>query len=155
MKTPAVTSAALLVIGLLGCGSDDGKESQNEPAASKTSAGAQTVEVSETDFKLNPSDPKVEKGVVTFEVTNDGKVAHSLEVEGPAGEVELEKALQPGQSGTLKANLTKAGRYEWYCPIDAHKDSGMQGEITVGDGDPAGEGGTPKRETETGGGSSY
>jgi uncharacterized cupredoxin-like copper-binding protein len=150
MKALAMTTATLLVIGLLGCGSDDAKE----PAAQGTSGGSQTVDVSETEFKLDPSDPKVDKGVVTFKVTNDGKATHSLEVEGPDGEVELEKALQPGQSGALKVNLSRAGTYEWYCPIDGHKDSGMRGEITVGDGGSAG-GGAPKDADESGGGSAY
>jgi hypothetical protein len=104
-----------------------GRRARKGPGAPKTSAGAQTV--SETEFKLNPSDPRAEKGVVNFSVTNDGKVTHSLEVEGPGWEVELGKALQPGQSG-------------------------MRGEITVGDGNSAGGGGTPRSETETGGGPS-
>jgi uncharacterized cupredoxin-like copper-binding protein len=155
MKPLAVTTATLLVIGLLGCGGDDGTESQNEPAAPRTSGSAQTVEVSETEFKLTPSDPKVEKGVVDFKVANDGKATHSLEVEGPGGEVELEKELQPGQSGTLEVDLSRDGTYEWYCPIDGHKDSGMQGEIVVGDGGSAGGGGTSKSGNESGGGSSY
>jgi uncharacterized cupredoxin-like copper-binding protein len=151
MKALAMTTAALLVIGLLGCGGDDAEE----PAAQRASGGSKTVDVSETEFKLDPADPKVDKGLVTFKVTNDGKATHSLEVEGPDGEVELEKALQPGQSGMLKANLNKAGTYEWYCPIDGHKDSGMRGEITVGDGGSAGTGGAPKDADQGGGGSSY
>ena len=39
--------------------------------------------------------------------------------------------LQPGQSDTIKVKLNKAGSYEWYCPIDSHKQMGMKGEITV------------------------
>jgi len=147
-------TAAVLAIGLSACGSDDGSEGGKEPAAPSTSSGAQTVKVSETEFKLDPSDPRVRKGVVDFEVSNDGKVTHSLEVEGPGGEVELEKALPPGRSGTLEVDLSKAGRYEWYCPIDGHKDSGMRGEITVG-AKSAGGGGTPKSGNDSGAESSY
>lgn len=149
MATPA-----LLVIGLTGCGSDNGNASE-ERAAPKAAAGAQTIKVSETEFKLDPSDPKVKKGIVDFEVTNDGKVTHSLEVEGPSGELELDKALEPGQSGTLKVDMSKAGRYEWYCPIDGHKASGMEGEITVADGRSGGGGGAPQSEDDSGGGSAY
>jgi uncharacterized cupredoxin-like copper-binding protein len=155
MKRLAVTSAVLLVLGCSGCGSDDGQDSQDRAAAPKTSGGAQTVAVSETEFKLSPSAPKVDKGVVDFKVKNDGKVTHSLEIEGPGGEQELAKALQPGQSGTLEVNLSKAGTYEWYCPIDGHKDSGMRGEITVAGGTSAGGGSAPKSDDEGGGGSSY
>jgi uncharacterized cupredoxin-like copper-binding protein len=151
----AVTSAALLAIGFSGCGGDDGQESQTRDAAPRTSGGAQTVEVSEAEFKLSPSDPKVDTGVVDFKVTNDGKVTHSLEIEGPGGEVALERALQPGQSGKLEVNLSKAGSYEWYCPIDGHKDSGMQGEIVVAGDRSSGGAGAPKSGNQSGGGSSY
>jgi uncharacterized cupredoxin-like copper-binding protein len=151
MKALAMTTAALLVVAVLGCGSDE----DEEPAAQRAASGSQTVAVSETEFKLDPADPKVDKGVVTFKVSNDGKATHSLEVEGPDGEVELDKALQPGRSGTLEVNLSRAGKYEWYCPIDGHKDSGMRGEITVGDGGSAGAGGAPNDADEGGGGLSY
>jgi uncharacterized cupredoxin-like copper-binding protein len=150
MKALAMTTAALLVVGLVGCGSED-----EEPAAQRASSGPQTVAVSETEFKLDPADPKVDPGVITFEVSNDGKATHSLEVEGPDGQVALEKTLQPGRSETLEVNLSRSGRYEWYCPIDGHKDSGMRGEITVGDGGSAGAGGAPNDADEGGGGLSY
>jgi uncharacterized cupredoxin-like copper-binding protein len=26
----------------------------------------------------------------------------------------------------------KAGKYEYYCPVDGHKDAGMEGTLTVG-----------------------
>jgi uncharacterized cupredoxin-like copper-binding protein len=87
--------------------------------------------VSETEYKLNPSDPAVKAGQVTFNVTNDGQVVHNLEVEGPNGEQELGSDLSPGQSGTLSVDLSKPGKYEFYCPVDNHKQMGMEGEITV------------------------
>ena len=151
MKALAMTTAALLVIGLVGCGKDDAEE----PAAQRATGGAQTIDVSETEFKLDPADPRVDPGVVTFKVSNDGEATHSLEVEGPDGEVELEKALQPGQAGSLEVNLSRTGTYEWYCPIDGHRDAGMRGEITVGDGGSAGAGGAPTDADESGGGLSY
>jgi uncharacterized cupredoxin-like copper-binding protein len=73
----------------------------------------------------------VKAGKVTFNATNDGTITHSLEVEGPGGDQELKSELQPGQSGTLTVNLTKPGKYEFYCPVDSHKQMGMEGTITV------------------------
>ena len=63
---------------------------------------------------------------------NDGQVTHSLEIEDvtPGHDQELEGDVSPGQSGTLKVNLAP-GKYEFYCPIDNHKQMGMEGEITV------------------------
>jgi uncharacterized cupredoxin-like copper-binding protein len=73
----------------------------------------------------------VKPGVVEFKVKNGGQTAHSLEVEGPKGEVRLPSQLQPGDSGEVKVDLSKPGKYEWYCPVDNHKGLGMKGEITV------------------------
>ena len=63
-------------------------------------------------------------------VTNDGQTTHALEVEGPGEEVETD-ALAPGESADLTVDLTQPGTYEMYCPIDGHRDQGMEGEITV------------------------
>jgi uncharacterized cupredoxin-like copper-binding protein len=136
--------AALFVIGaaiavpIVGCGgsSDDDSTSNAATQASTTSGGgggggAGTVDLSATDFKFTPSDPSVKSGEVTFKMTNDGQTTHSLEIEDVNGQdVELEGDVSPGQSGTLTANL-KSGTYEFYCPVDSHKEMGMEGEITV------------------------
>jgi hypothetical protein len=51
--------------------------------------------------------------------------------------------------------MSKAGRYEWYCPIDGHKASGTEGEMTVADGRSGGGGGAPEGGDDSGGGSAY
>jgi uncharacterized cupredoxin-like copper-binding protein len=129
-----VAMATVFGLALAGCGGDD---SSSTTAASSTTTAAQaggggsSVDVSETEYKLNPSDPAVKAGQVTFNVTNDGQVVHNLEVEGPNGEQELNSDLSPGQSGALSVDLSKPGKYEFYCPVDNHKQMGMEGEITV------------------------
>ena len=137
--------AALLAIGaavavpMVGCGgsSDDNSTSNAATQASTTGGAAATgaggtVDLTATDFKFDPSDPDRESGDVTFNEKNDGQVTHSLEIEDvtPGHDQELEGDVSPGQSGTLKANLAP-GKYEFYCPIDNHKEMGMEGEITV------------------------
>jgi uncharacterized cupredoxin-like copper-binding protein len=140
-----VAIAALGGLAIAGCGDDDdsatpaattGASDTTTTDTTTTEAqggggGASTIELSETDFKLNPSDPTVQAGEVTVKATNDGQVPHNIEVEGPSGEQELESDLAPGDSGTLTVDLSKPGTYEWYCPVDNHKDMGMEGEITV------------------------
>jgi uncharacterized cupredoxin-like copper-binding protein len=128
-------------LGIAGCGGDD-----NETTATTTtgaaSGGGQTVNISETEYKLDPSDPTVQAGTVSFKATNDGSITHSLEVEGPNGEQKLQPDLAPGQSGTLTVDLSQPGKYEFYCPIDSHRERGMEGEITVsGAGGASGGGG--------------
>jgi uncharacterized cupredoxin-like copper-binding protein len=93
-----------------------------------------TIDVRETEMKLDPQNPKIrEPGTVQFKIKNAGQAVHALEVEGPQGEVET-RPLKPGQSDTLSVELTKPGEYTWYCPVGNHKDLGMRGTITVGEG---------------------
>jgi uncharacterized cupredoxin-like copper-binding protein len=140
----ALSGVAAVALGLAvaGCGGSSSSSSTTAATPSSTttsgasgaaasSGGGSSLNVSETEYKLNPSDPTVKAGQVTIKATNDGTVTHSLEVEGTSsGDQELNTDLQPGQSGTLTVNL-KPGKYEFYCPIDGHKDLGMKGEITV------------------------
>jgi plastocyanin len=135
-----------------GCGGDD-NETTTAPAGGATGTDAQTVNVSETEYRLDPSNPTVQPGTVTFEVTNDGGVDHNLEVEGPGGEQELEQDIGPRESGTLTVDLSTPGRYEFYCPVGDHRDRGMEGEITVaGEGGASAGGAGTGSEGSTGGG---
>ncbi len=124
--------AAALLLGA--CGSDKSKSGGSAPAASSGGGGGQTVKISESEFKLTPADPSVGKaGKVKIQVTNDGSTTHALEVKGPNGEVKT-APIQPGKSATLNADLSKAGSYEWYCPIGNHKAMGMKGTTKVAGG---------------------
>jgi uncharacterized cupredoxin-like copper-binding protein len=126
----------LVAAGLLlgACGQDKSKSGGAAPAASSGGGGGQAVKVSETQFKLSPANPSVGKtGKVKIQVTNNGSVTHALEVEGPNGEVKT-APIQPGKSARLNADFSKAGSYEWYCPIDNHKAMGMKGTIKVAGG---------------------
>ena len=69
--------------------------------------------------------------MVTFKVTNNGQIDHSLEVEGQGVEEETE-TIEPGETAELTVDLSKEGSYEIYCPIDDHRDQGMEGTLTVG-----------------------
>jgi plastocyanin len=120
----ALLAAAL---GLAACGSS------SEEGAS----GGQMISIGETEFALDPSSVQVdEAGTVTFNVTNNGSIDHALEVEGQGVEEETE-TIAPGDTAELTVDLTD-GSYELYCPVDDHRDKGMQGTVTVG----AGGGGT-------------
>ncbi len=134
--------AALL---LAGCGG-----SSNKPAASSTGTGPalQTISLSEKEFSITPKAISVSKpGTYTFDVKNNGKITHSLEVKGNGVE-QTAGDIQPGGSTTLTVNLSKKGSYEVYCPIDGHKQNGMLASLTVGG---TATGGMTTGETTTGG----
>jgi len=105
-------------------------ESSSTSASASGGGGASSsVDISETEYKLNPADPTAKAGQVTFNVSNDGGVTHALEVEGNGVEEETD-SISAGQSGKLTVDL-KPGTYEIYCPIDGHRDLGMEGTLTV------------------------
>ncbi len=133
------TITLLLATGALaGCGGadEDGGGESAAPPATTTSAepappasgdGAERVVL--TDFAIDPANPKLKPGKVTFDVVNEGSAPHALEIEGAGIEEETE-VLDGGGSATLEADL-KAGSYEWYCPVANHADIGMKGKLTV------------------------
>ena len=146
-----------LVVVLAGCGGSSGG-SKTVAASSGGGGGGQTIQVKESEYKLTPSSFTVSKpGTVTFEVTNAGQTDHALEVEGNGVEEETE-TISPGSSAKLTVDLSKNGTYEVYCPIDGHRDMGMEAKLVVGGGS-AGGGGTttttPTTSTKTSTGYGY
>jgi plastocyanin len=126
---------AALALALAACGGDDDDDGEEATEAATQTAPAggagETVDMSLTDFALNPAQLTVAPGEVTFNLTNDGQAPHNLEVEGPSGEAELDQDLEAGQSGQLTVDLSQPGTYEMYCPVGNHRQMGMEGEITV------------------------
>jgi uncharacterized cupredoxin-like copper-binding protein len=93
-----------------------------------TAEAAQSVDVSETEFKIALAS-SVHAGKVTFNVKNDGKLPHDLVIEGN-GVKEKTPLLDPGQSKALEVDL-KPGTYDVYCSVPGHKQAGMDLKLTV------------------------
>jgi plastocyanin len=138
-----VAAAAVLALGLAACGSSGGGGAAAQTSQDTTSSGSSasgsvsgaTVNVSETEFKIDPANPKIAKtGTVTFKVANEGKFPHALEVEGNGLEEQRTDGIRPGAGATVTVDLSKDGTYEWYCPVGNHRQMGMEGKITVGAG---------------------
>ena len=117
----------LAVVLLAGCGSDD----SNDQAAGDTTGVVGSVELTATEYKFNPSMVELAKsGEMTFTLVNDGQVTHALEIEGQGIEEESDE-IDGGATTTLTVDL-KPGEYEFYCPVDGHREQGMEGTLTVG-----------------------
>jgi uncharacterized cupredoxin-like copper-binding protein len=146
LSVPRKLLVALAVISipfvLAACGDDDDTSSaaststtaaEASTTESSTTAssggGGETVDLSETEYKITPADATVKAGSVTLDISNDGATVHNIEIEGNGVE-EKSDDLQPGSTGQLTVDL-KPGTYEMYCSIDGHEDLGMKGEITV------------------------
>jgi uncharacterized cupredoxin-like copper-binding protein len=138
----------LAVLLLAGCGSDD----SNDHAACDTTGGGGSVELTATEFKFDPSTVEVDKaGETTFTLVNDGQFTHALEIEGQGIEEESDE-IDGGATTELTVDL-KPGEYEFYCPVDGHREKGMEGTLVVGGA--AGGAGTTSEETDTSESSGY
>ena len=131
-----IIGVVLILGGVVGCGAGGGSagggggaEDAQAPSGAKESV-LKTIEVKETEFTLKPAEITLEKpGTYVFKAVNSGGTVHALEVEGQGIEEETEE-IQPGQSAELKVKL-EAGTYELYCPVDGHKEEGMEGKVIV------------------------
>jgi uncharacterized cupredoxin-like copper-binding protein len=144
-KSLAVIAVAVPLMFFAACGDDDDDDATTAASETTTeetttedttaedtggaSGGGETIDISETEFAIDPADPTAQAGEVTFAITNDGSAPHNLEVEGNGVE-EVSDTIEGGQSTNLTVDL-KAGTYEIYCAIPGHKEQGMEGELTV------------------------
>jgi len=129
-----VLVALLVPLMLAACGDDDEEETtaaESPPAetAEEPSGGGETIQISETEFALDPSEVTAAAGEITFEIANDGSIPHNLEVEGEGVE-EVSSTIEGGASDSLTVSL-EPGTYELYCAIGNHAEQGMAGELTV------------------------
>lgn len=109
------------------------------PLAASTATSA-TIEVTigkprELAFTISPS--KVPAGIVTFQVTNAGKLAHAFQVcasplGGKANSCSGPKTakLGPGKTAKLVAKLG-IGKHEYLDPLTGHAAGGMKGTLLV------------------------
>jgi plastocyanin len=128
--------AVAIPLTFAACGDDDETTSAAGDTAATTTetaatggGGGETIDISETEFALDPSDPTAAAGAVTFNVSNDGSTVHDLEVEGN-GIAEATDPIEAGSSAELTVDL-EPGEYKIYCTIGDHAAQGMEGTLTV------------------------
>jgi plastocyanin len=130
-------------IPVAGCGGDDddngGGSSGSSGGGTKTEAsggggggGGQTLKLTADPggaLKFDKSSLTAKAGKFTIVMDNPSSLPHAIEIEGQGMEVKGDTVTKGGvskASGTLKA-----GTYEFYCPVDGHKQAGMKGTLTV------------------------
>jgi uncharacterized cupredoxin-like copper-binding protein len=124
-----------VVLAAAGCGgSSSGKSSPRTESSTAAAAAGRTVTIHETEFRLEPATVDLRApGPVVVRAVNDGKVTHALGIEGHGVDAETAE-IDPGESTTLRVDLSERGTYELYCPVDGHKQQGMEGKLAIGGG---------------------
>lgn len=123
-------AALAIVLVAAACGgSSSAKSSSSNSNSVNVSEKEWSITVAGTEMTKGQGNAKVSTGTVTFDVKNDGNVAHAFEITGNGVDQKTD-TIQPGKSATLKVDL-KAGKYEVFCPISGHKQLGMDGFVTA------------------------
>ncbi len=71
----------------------------------------------------------VKAGTVTIHLTNDSTQDHNVAVSQGSRVIGESKIIKGGET-ELKVDL-KAGEYDFFCEVDAHRAAGMEGVLTV------------------------
>ena len=146
----ATLCAAVAAFAVAGCGSSSNKSSSStaQPApapantaptpgggtknAQKGGKGASNLTVaadSSGQLKFDKKSLSAKAGKVTITMDNPSPVPHAIAVEG-SGLDKKGQTVQMGGKSTVTVTL-KPGKYTFYCPVDGHKQAGMQGPLTV------------------------
>jgi manganese oxidase len=102
------------------------------PAPAATVAPQQQqVHLTVNEWRFEPKQLQLPLGrPVTLVLDNDGHLEHDVTI--PALGVQLKAAA--GKSATQTVTASKAGTFDFVCSLPGHKEAGMQGQVTVADG---------------------
>jgi len=84
------------------------------------------VNVSAKEFKFVLSKKSAKRGVVTFKVSNVGKLPHDFKINGRKTPL-----INPGKSNTLRVTFLRKGHYTYTCTVPGHAAAGMKGVFTI------------------------
>ena len=126
--------AAIAVLAFAGCGGGDEESGGggSSSSSSSSSGGGENLTIAADPsgaLKFDKTELTTKPGKVTITMDNPSDVPHAVEIEGKGVEEET-KTLT---NGTADVTVdVKAGKYEFYCPVDGHREAGMEGTLTVG-----------------------
>jgi plastocyanin len=125
MRRLTLALTALLLVA--GCGGDD----DEQPARTVAVDAGATVEVVAREYSFDPAGVTVSgAGRVTFELRNEGDVAHNLKVFDGDRELGGTPTFPGGRTESGRVEL-EPGSYELVCTVGDHAELGMTGTLEV------------------------
>jgi uncharacterized cupredoxin-like copper-binding protein len=141
IPSPLRLLATLLVLPLVlaACGSSKSgttstaaSSSPGSASSSAGSGGGSSTEHLSADpsgaLRFSTKTLHAKAGTVTLVMTNRSSVPHAISVEGHG--VDEDGPTVTGGTSKVTVKL-KPGTYEFYCPVDGHKQAGMEGKLVV------------------------
>lgn len=121
----AVAFAVLLVAGCGGAGSSARPAGPASSAPTPSAAGV-VLKLTGNEYSFTPPALTAHAGLTTIRFTNGGVVDHDLSIEA----LHVLLTEKPGKTGEATVTL-KPGTYTFICSVPGHRQSGMQGKLTV------------------------
>jgi plastocyanin len=121
----------VIAVGVLlvaGCGGTSSSAAKAVPATSAptpTAAGV-VLKLTGNEYSFAPSALKASAGLTTIRFTNGGAVDHDFSIDA----LHIHLTEKPGKTGEATLTLTP-GTYTFFCAVPGHRQSGMQGTLTV------------------------
>jgi plastocyanin len=129
MLTTALLVAGTLTAAVL-TGGEEVKKAQAAPTGPSPASNALVLTADPTGaLSYDVRQATVKGGADTIRLVNRSPTPHNVTIAKGAKVVAATKTIQ---GATTTANATLApGRYVFYCSVDAHRQGGMQGTLTV------------------------
>jgi uncharacterized cupredoxin-like copper-binding protein len=129
MRGLILIAAAVILAGCSSGSNTPATTAVPSPSAATAAAAPGTaMTVTESEFTIALPSKTLPAGTYTFKVTNKGKFAHNVTVDGAGVQDKATPTLAPGSTGDVTVTLQK-GSYDFYCSVDNHKEMGM--DVTV------------------------
>jgi hypothetical protein len=133
VSRPSASRLLLIGGGVLALAACGGGQKSDTTVAPTTSAQPQprlTVLLGTDGHRISPPYTQLGfPGVYSVTFANNDTIPHALVIDGPGGKVEL-GTVAPKKSVTKEVDLSQAGTYTMYCPIDDHRSKGEQAVIS-------------------------
>jgi plastocyanin len=142
--TPIAALAVAGAVALAGCGNGSGSGSSSSATSHKSSGSSTSSSSSSSSggsgshtLKLAADPNKIafdttaltaKAGHVTIDFKNPSAIPHAVTVQGNG--VNGSTKTLTNASAKLTLDL-KPGKYVFFCPVDGHRQAGMQGTLTV------------------------
>jgi plastocyanin len=131
---------ALAAFGVAACGGDDDEETTEAATTETTDTGADTGGGGGGSVSLT-ADPDgalayqestltAPAGSVTIEFDNPASLGHDVVVEDADGN-EITRTDVISEDTQTATGEFEAGDYTYYCSVDAHREAGMEGTLTI------------------------
>jgi plastocyanin len=132
---------ALAAFGFAACGGDDDEDEATTEAATTettTEAGGGGGGGGSVSLTADPngalayeeSTLTAPTGTVTIEFDNPASLGHDVVVEDADGN-EITRTDVISQDTATAEGEFEAGDYTYYCSVDAHREAGMEGTLTI------------------------